>query len=202
MTVPPVGSLREEKKRRTRVAITAAATSLFTARGFAAVTMTEIAAAADVAPRTLFRYFADKEDLLFDDGAEVDRTLRDVLAARPADEPPAAAALAATLGLVPLWEQRHAEGRARRAVIEASPALTARERGKQAEHESALADGLVRRGVDPAAARLLARSAVVCFHEAAQRWLTDDDPHDPGLRARVLGTVTELADALTAARPQ
>ncbi len=197
VAVPPaVGSLRDEKKRRTRAAITGAATALFTARGFAAVTMTEIAAAADIAPRTLFRYFADKEDLLFDDDAEVDRTLQDALAGRPPAEPPATAALAATLGLVALWEQRQTEGRARRALIDASPALVERERGKQAGHERVLAEGLVGRGADPAEARLLARTAVTCLQEAVARWLADDDPREPGLRSRLLGTVAELSVAL------
>jgi AcrR family transcriptional regulator len=200
VAVSSTGSLREEKKRRTRAAITDAATALFTARGFAAVTMTEIAAAAGVAPRTLFRYFADKEDLLFDDEAEVDRALRDALIGRPVAEPPAAAALAATLGLVPLWEQRHAEGRARRALIDVSPALVERERGKQAGHERVLTEGLVRRGAERAQARLLARTAVTCLQEAAARWLADDDPHHPGLRDRMVRTVAELAASLAPLR--
>ncbi len=197
--MPPTPSLREEKKRRTRAAIASAAAALFGARGYAAVTMTEIAEAADVAPRTVFRYFADKEDLLFDDDAEVDRALRDALAARPATEPPAVAAVEAVLDLVPLWEQRHGEGRTRRAVIDASPALVERERGKQAGHERALAAGLVSRGADPAAARLLARTAVLCLHEAVTRWLADDDACAPGLRGRMTGTVAELAAGVAAA---
>ncbi len=197
--MPPTPSLREEKKRRTRAAIASAAAALFGARGYAAVTMTEIAEAADVAPRTVFRYFADKEDLLFDDDAEVDRALRDALAARPATEPPAVAAVEAVLDLVPLWEQRHGEGRTRRAVIDASPALVERERGKQAGYERALAAGLVSRGADPAAARLLARTAVLCLHEAVTRWLADDDACAPGLRGRMTGAVAELAAGVAAA---
>lgn len=52
--------------------IAAAALDPFGARGDAAVTMAEVAAAARVGKRTLYRSFADKEDLLFaEDRGEV-----------------------------------------------------------------------------------------------------------------------------------
>src|SRR3954467_187608 len=57
--------LRERKKRQTRDAIAAAAIELFRARGFEAVTVAEVAAAADVSEKTVFNYFPTKEDLVF-----------------------------------------------------------------------------------------------------------------------------------------
>ncbi|MBB5935772.1 TetR/AcrR family transcriptional regulator [Streptomyces zagrosensis] len=58
--------LRERKKRQTRQHISDMATGLFLERGFDAVTIAEIAAAADVSVNTVYNYFPAKEDLFFD----------------------------------------------------------------------------------------------------------------------------------------
>jgi AcrR family transcriptional regulator len=57
--------LRERKKQETREAIAAVAMRLFVDRGYDAVTVAEVAAAADVAEKTVFNYFPAKEDLVF-----------------------------------------------------------------------------------------------------------------------------------------
>src|SRR5690349_16270511 len=62
--------LRAVKKKRTREAIAGAAMELFAARGFDAVTVAEVAAAADVSEKTVFNYFPAKEDLVFSHGEE------------------------------------------------------------------------------------------------------------------------------------
>jgi AcrR family transcriptional regulator len=65
VTAPP--GRRERKKQLTRQAISDVATRMFLERGFDAVTITEIAAAADVAVQTVFNHFPTKEELYFDD---------------------------------------------------------------------------------------------------------------------------------------
>jgi AcrR family transcriptional regulator len=59
-----MAGLRERKKEQTRQRIAAVALRLFAERGFGAVTVNEIAEAAEVAKATLFSYFPTKESLV------------------------------------------------------------------------------------------------------------------------------------------
>lgn len=79
-------SRRERKAAETRSAILHAAQQLFTRNGFDETTVEQIAEAADIAPRTFFRYFPTKEAVLY---AELDVAREELLMAleeRPADE--------------------------------------------------------------------------------------------------------------------
>ncbi len=78
---------RERKKRATRDLIAATARRLFAERGFDAVTVAEIAAAADVAEKTVFNHFATKEDLVFAGRDRRTGALQARLAQRPAGTP-------------------------------------------------------------------------------------------------------------------
>ncbi|BCJ57037.1 TetR/AcrR family transcriptional regulator [Micromonospora endophytica] len=78
--IEPVG-LRARKKARTRDVIADAAITLFLAHGFDQVSVSDIAAMAEVSKPTLFRYFATKEDLILhrfaDHQGEAARAVRD-----------------------------------------------------------------------------------------------------------------------------
>jgi AcrR family transcriptional regulator len=80
-------SLRERKKLAAWRAIRNAALRLFEERGFEAVSVEEIAAAADVSRSTFFNYFASKEAVVFDQDPEQREQWRALMAARPDDEP-------------------------------------------------------------------------------------------------------------------
>jgi len=58
--------IRDRKAKATRARIAEAALELFVSQGFAETTIDQIAAAAEVGRRTIFRHFATKEAILFD----------------------------------------------------------------------------------------------------------------------------------------
>lgn len=188
--------LREQKRIRTKAAISSAALSLFTERGFESVTIAEVAAAADVGERTLFRYFADKEELLFGEDEAMRAGLAAALTARPSAEPPLTALREASKVITAMFVERPEEVRAREEIIRASPALRAREHSKLAGFERVLTKGIADRGSGVPQARLLARIAVACFDEAVERWLGDRNPRRPGLTARLRQAYSELPPQL------
>jgi AcrR family transcriptional regulator len=79
--------LRERKRALTREAILAAAERLFEERGFQAVTVAEIANAANVSVKTLFAYFRSKEDLVFTDTWLLDLCLSALARRAPGTSP-------------------------------------------------------------------------------------------------------------------
>lgn len=93
MTTGQEPGLRERKKLRTRETVRREAFRLFERNGYAQTTVDQIAEAADVSPRTFFRYFPTKESVLFSD---------DLFA------PIIAAFLAAPAGLSTVAAYRHA----------------------------------------------------------------------------------------------
>jgi AcrR family transcriptional regulator len=78
--------LRERKRTRTRLMIQAEALRLFGDKGYTQTTVEDIADAAAISPRTFFRYFPSKEDVVMWDEYD-DPVALDLLAAQPEDEP-------------------------------------------------------------------------------------------------------------------
>jgi AcrR family transcriptional regulator len=133
--------LRQRKKEQTRRLIFETASRLFGERGFDAVTVAEVARAADVSEVTVFNYFRTKEDLFFG-GMEFfeDRLLEAVRQRAPGES-----ALAAFRRLVldscsRLADEENSALIARAAaLIAASPSLQAGEREVVARYTRALA---------------------------------------------------------------
>ncbi len=136
--------LRERKKQRTREAIVDAALRLFDERGFEATTVADIAAAADIAPRTFFGYFRSKEDVVFDDFDET----RESLAARLGDRLEGESAIDALRawieGLIAQTDFDDEREFRRRQLVLCTPVLTAHERALMMRFEEELAGAVAR----------------------------------------------------------
>ena len=88
-------NLHELRRRSTRDALRQAALNRFAAKGFANVTVTELAREAGVTERTFFRHFPTKEAVLFQDYETQVEWLAEALARRPRSESVFDAVLAA-----------------------------------------------------------------------------------------------------------
>jgi AcrR family transcriptional regulator len=84
MTSTP--NLHQQRRRSTHEALRRAALASFASKGFANVTVTELAREAGVTERTFFRHFPTKEAVLFQDYETQVDWLADALAQRPASE--------------------------------------------------------------------------------------------------------------------
>jgi AcrR family transcriptional regulator len=79
-------TLRERKKEQTRRLIAETARRLFAERGFEAVTVAEVARAADVSQATVFNYFPTKEDLFYSGLEAFEEALLNAIRERDAGE--------------------------------------------------------------------------------------------------------------------
>jgi AcrR family transcriptional regulator len=135
--------LRERKKTRTRELIAETARTLFAERGFEAVTVAEVARAADVSPQTVFNYFPTKEDLVYWRLEAFEAELLAAIRDRPDGEPVIAAFGRFVRRPRGLLAERDADARDRLAgitrMIAASPALLAREAQTLARYTASLA---------------------------------------------------------------
>jgi AcrR family transcriptional regulator len=135
--------LRERKKEHTRQLLADTARRLFAERGFDAVTVVDVARAADVAPATVFNYFPTKEDLFYSGLEAFEEELLTAIHERATGESVLAAFGRFVLqerGLLSAKEPERVErlaGIVR--VISESPALLAREQQIFADYTASLA---------------------------------------------------------------
>lgn len=180
-----MGTLRERKKLLVRQAILDSAERLFEERGFDAVTVAEIADAANVSVKTLFVYFRSKEDLAFADTGLIDALVA-ALRSRPAGMS-AAEAVGAALRDLAGAEDDGLEGYHR--LVGDSPALRSRLLRLWAEYEDILVAVLAERD-GPASPRTRLQAAQLI---AVVRSLTSPEVRaavvrgaGPGDRRRIL----------------
>lgn len=169
----PGPGLRERKKLRTRQAIRAAARRLIDEQGYDQTTVEQIAAAAEVSPSTVFRYFRNKEQIVLRDedyafsGAEL-------LSARPAHEPPLTALRAAVSQMVrAAYEEFNAEYRWRMELVRTVPALRAQMHEGQDKAVQVLTTALAERagpGYDRLELRVMVGALMGGLHQVVLEW--------------------------------
>jgi AcrR family transcriptional regulator len=171
--------LRERKRERTRRVIADAALELFDRQGFHATTIPQIAAAADVSPRTVSGYYPAKEDLAFPDADERIGALERRLRSRPPGET-TAETLQRWLPELLSEDAPHAdEHRRRRAVIDADEELRAYEHRFLARAQTALTEAFAADlGVAPDALepRMAAAATVTVFELLGRDMDPDESP--------------------------
>lgn len=198
---PPEVSLAQRKRQLVANELTEAALQLLALRGFDAVTVDEIVAAAGVSKRTFFRYFASKEDVVVQFLAGMGTGMHAELASRPAGEPPSVALRHAVWAAMSACAD-HSE-RALRVVrlILRTPALRARFLEHQARWRDDLAAELARRaGLDAESdlyPRLAAGMALAAFDTVLQRWSGSGGAEDPAaLTDRAFTVIAPALDAV------
>ncbi|MBM2623068.1 TetR family transcriptional regulator [Actinoplanes sp. LDG1-06] len=165
-------TLRELKQQRVREQIVEAAFALYAERGFDKVSVTDIAERAQVGRTTFFRYFGDKQEVLFAD----EQTLVEMFAAGSDAPAPAPRDLAGAL--LQLWGLTYAKRDivlgdkklfpVRQRLIATVPELQDRSGRKMQRIADALEVALRGRGADPELALLAAQIGIACFRVALQ----------------------------------
>ena len=177
-TVDVVPGLRERKKEQTRRALEDAALDLFERQGFEHTTVEEIAAACDVSPRTFFRYFATKDQVLFGDDAEFTDMLAD-LEHRPVDEAPLRSVRAFVDAKIESFADERERLVRRARVLAATPSLQFHGPHMELGKIEAVVDALARRdaaaGLEPRILELRLGVGVgfAAIRAALDTWIAD-----------------------------
>jgi AcrR family transcriptional regulator len=160
-------ALRERKQQRARDAIVAAAFDLFAEHPYADVTVADIADRAEVGRTTFFRYFGDKQEVVFaNESSWLDAVVARVpRGGRPMSLPRALSLLRGiTAEICEQATRDAAHYRRREALMACTPELTDRAARKQRRFAEAMGDALLAQGTAPEVAALAPRVAVACYN--------------------------------------
>lgn len=149
-----------------------AALELYAQRGYDLTPVDEIAERAGVTPRTFFRHFPDKREVLFSGTPQLVDALERAVAALDEVTSCLAAAEEAFVAVAAVLDTRPPGFVRERAVVVArEEPLRERELLRHAAMTTALADALVRRGQDREEAVLAAEVGTAAFRLGVRRWV-------------------------------
>jgi AcrR family transcriptional regulator len=134
----------------------------------------------ELSPRTFFRYFDSKEDVVIGFFDDMGLELRSMLAARPLDEPPFRALAGALGSLVDRYEERSERVMAAKRLARETPAIRARLLDKHARWENGVTEELCARlGTDDERGpRLIAAVGLAAYSTAVNSWCTEQGERD------------------------
>ncbi|WP_344885325.1 TetR/AcrR family transcriptional regulator [Allokutzneria multivorans] len=193
-----MADLRDRKRQRARDQIVDAAFALFAKRGFHDVTVTEIAERAEVGRTTFFRYFGDKQEVVFsDEQGLLEQMTEHQRAFDPVTARSVCPAMRQLRGTVLALCEAITKDRKRYLVherlLEENPELVDRSIRKVQRFTQALEDVLVERGTPREIAVLAAQLSLGCFQ--AGRRLADGNP------SRLVSEVEAAFERVVGRRP-
>jgi AcrR family transcriptional regulator len=171
---------RERKKSRTHDDLVAAATQLFATQGYEATSIEQITNLADVSPRTFFRHFASKEDVLFPKSFRTEE-LMTALSGQPQSSNDLHAFRDAYVGMLPTDEATLQQALLLKKAVRSTSALEGRNLALQRQFRSHLAIAVARRhGLDAPDERteLVAALAEAVIHLVFDQWADSDGQAD------------------------
>lgn len=151
---------RSDHKPHTRQALIDASLKLFASKGYDATSIDEIAALVGVSPRTFFRYFETKDQVLFFGGDAFNEAVVRGLPEQPVPLDHLAALEATLIVLAPMVTPIKARIRLFYQALEGTPALMGQQELAMRKHDAAVAAALADR-------RALVRPDAQCYMAAA-----------------------------------
>jgi len=163
---------RDAEKVRRR--LQDAALQLFEEHGYDPVTAADIAEAAGVTPRTFFRHFSDKREVLFGGEEHFIAALKHAVTDAPRALGPLETVRYALRSVEPIFVENRAFSQPRQRIIAAHPTLQERAQTKIREMAAALTTALCERGIPNHLAALAAQISMAAMNQAVSAWFASE----------------------------
>jgi AcrR family transcriptional regulator len=188
-------SLRERKKRLAQATIEEAALRLFQQKGYEHTSIQDIADAVMMSPRTFFRYFASKEEVLVGTMRAILKDGIRSLQRVASTESPHAALRAIFVHMASLYQQQRASFLIRYQVVMQTPSIASLYLSALAETEPAICDTLCSHHLELATNRNKIRFLVAIYMAALRVTLEEWLEHDA--RGDLVSLLGEYLDSFS-----
>lgn len=174
-----------------------AALVLFRDRGYAVTTVPQIAERAGLTERTFYRYFVDKQEVMFWRASDFQTAMTEMINRASATTRPFDAVIRALEATGHFFDDNRSDAQARYCIVAAHPDFQEREMMKTKLLGSAMAEALQARGVQPVAARMASEAGIVIWKVTIEQW--NRDKHQHGFSYHVRAVLSEFSAVLLGA---